>query len=228
LRKEGKMKGIFQNEPTRIKSTGYSLLTIFISLFLTGCFDIEKKVVINSTGGGSITIKVKTEPIIGKQMKEEDFLGIKGEGVKKTVKNYIEKGNFYHIESATFDRLSDLTIKDEYIKLEVTKTGFIMREVSFEHHMFASETDAKAAALFIKRHFIYTIRLPGVIENAYPLMVDSIGVKPIVGRDTATWTVPMDLILPQGEAVFKADFKVGLFGRLGFKNKIESKVEEEQ
>ncbi|HID93179.1 MAG TPA: hypothetical protein EYP60_03685 [bacterium (Candidatus Stahlbacteria)] len=221
------MKRMFQREPTRIKSIGYWLLTIFVSLFLTGCFDIEERVIINSVGGGSITVKVKTEPIIGKQIKGEHFLEVEGAGIKKTVKNYIEKDKFYHVETVTFDRLSDIAIKDEYIKLEVTRTGFIMREVNFEHHMFPAESDAQAAALFIRRHFIYTVRLPGVIEKAYPLVVDSIEVKPIVGRDTATWKVPLDLILPQGEAVFKVNFKVGLFGRLGFKNKIESKAAEE-
>jgi hypothetical protein len=222
------MRRIFKHEPTRIKSMGYALLTIFISLFLTGCFDIEEKVIINSTGGGNITIKVKTEPIIGKQIKEEDFLEIESKGTERTVKNYIESDNFYHIESVTFDKLCDLTIKDEYIKLEVTKTGFIMREVKFEHHMFASESDEEVAALFIKRHFVYTVELPGVIQNAYPLIVDSIEVKPTIDRGAATWKVPMDLILPQGEAVFKADFKVGLFGRLGFKDRIESKAAKEE
>lgn len=221
-------RGMFQYESTRMKSIGYSLLTIFISLFLTGCFDIEERVIINSNGGGSITVKVKTEPIVGKQIKEKNFLEIEGKGIKKTVKNYIEKDKFYHVESITFDRLSDLMIKNEHIKLEVTRTGFIMREVNFEHHMFSAEASAQAAALFIRRHLIYTVRLPGVIERAYSLVVDSIEVKPIVGRDTATWKVPLDLILPQGEAVFKVDFKVGLFGRLGFKNKIESKAIGEQ
>lgn len=188
-------------------------------------FGIEENVIINANGSGRITYKINSRPIMRKDFEETEFLKIKGEGVKKDVKNFYENLLFCHIESADFENLSGILLENKLIKVEIRKVGLLRKEATFEYTIFW-KPDPSNAPFFVKHHFICTIELPGAIEKAYPLEIGKVAINPTVKKNEATWQVPLNVLLLDGKAIFKADFRSSVFKRLGFKSTIQSKLRE--
>ncbi len=117
-----------------VKHIGLLFILIF---FISGCVDFEEKVQINPDGSGSLMIKIITDLIFANELKKKKFLEIPGK--KVSVENILEGEKFYHIESVYFKNLRELKMKDETIKIKITKKslmGLGEAEAVFEHSIY--------------------------------------------------------------------------------------------
>ncbi|HDD43476.1 MAG TPA: hypothetical protein ENG63_01245 [Candidatus Desulfofervidus auxilii] len=207
------------------KHIGLLFILIF---FISGCVDFEEKVQINPDGSGTLMIKVITDPIFANELKKEKFLEIPGK--KVSIENILEGEKFYHIESVYFKNLRELKMKDETIKIRVTKKGLIglgKTEAIFEHsiyiaknHKTLEEEDALEEMMLIGHYFVYIVELPGCIHKA-DLNINGIKVKPEIRKNKVIWRIPLDLLGESSRMIFLIKFR----GKFNFPSDIQSTQE---
>ena len=204
-----------------VKHIGLLFILIF---FISGCVDFEEKVQINPDGSGSLMIKIITDPIFANELKKKKFLEIPGK--KVSVENILEGEKFYHIESVYFKNLRELKMKDETIKIRVTKKslmGLGEAEAVFEHSIYnpksykTLEEDTLEEMMLIGRYFIYIAELPGRIHKA-DLTIDGIKVKPEIRKNEVIWRIPLDLLVESSQMIFLIKFR----GKFNFPSDIQA------
>jgi len=145
------------------------------------------------------------------------------------VENILEGEKFYHIESVYFKNLRELKMKDETIKIRVTKKslmGLGEAEAVFEHSIYnpknykTLEEDTLEEMMLIGHYFVYIAELPGCIHKA-DLNIDGIKVKPEIRKNKVIWRIPLDLLGESSRMFFLIKFR----GKFNFPSDIQSTQE---
>ncbi|MEM3170540.1 MAG: hypothetical protein QW838_07195 [Candidatus Nitrosotenuis sp.] len=179
-----------------------ALLSIF-SLVLSGCFDLEYTVEIQSNGSGNLICAFITDPILAEGFKNQKLIEHATE-----VRNYLKNGRFWHEELVGFSNLFDLSLDNERIAIW---------DSTYEHTIFPEiKQDRQAgimtAYLLLKgRWFRYRINFPVGVKKAYPVDIDGLKVEPAYNENSSVWTIPLDLLVSiKNPIIFRIDLEEAL------------------
>lgn len=133
-------------------------LLSMISLVLSGCFDLEYNVEIQTNGSGNLICAFITDPILAEGFKNQKLIEHATEA-----RNYLKEGKFWHEESASFSNLSDLSLDNEKIVIN----GFTYQHTIFPEIKRDREAEILTATLLLKdRSFSYKIKIPGRYQKS--------------------------------------------------------------
>jgi hypothetical protein len=204
---------------------------------LTGCFDLEQKVAVNSNGGGNYAVVVAADGLVGDALKKKhadvDIIGDQ-QAITHVTRT---DGKTVQTSEIAFKDLSDLKLGDETIALHVKGKkllGLGGTEVNFHrtfridearrhHHDIDDDNGGDLGhdiltSMFGDHTYTFAVWLPGSIEHIAPVRLGDRVVYPQVWGDkyghTVVWKMKLvDMMLSQ-----RLDFDVDFAAHGNFKD----------
>ena len=195
---------------------------LFACFALTGCFDLDHKLVLNRDGSGSYEVNISAEGMVGEALKNEVLISESKGAVKRETE--IVNGHAIHRERIAFANISDLGLADEDVTLTVNGNNFFglaPKSATFRRVVRSADVrsekspedknDAAAlAAVFGNHTYSFSVSLPGSIDSIAPVKLGGVTIKPeITGdyfRHTITWRMPLYMMFAEDKVVFAVDF----------------------
>lgn len=188
-------------------------ILFFILLVCSGCMDIETRIKINENGSGTLGIGVITDPLFAEMLKDQAFIQ---EDIPVKVRNFIKDGRLHHMEELVFSNIQDFTHMREVdiktlkknVRIGGRKNVHLYRIVFSDRRNIGKvdENTRLAAAMFAGYFLNFVIELPGRLEHASLLKVDTFEIYPEIDGNRITWKIPISVFALAESFELSADF----------------------
>ncbi len=187
------------------------------ALVLGACFDIEQRVVVRDNGSGSISIRVVTEDVLPDSAGLQQMLNTTVGPVR--MRDYSEDGQFIHEEDLDFSSLSEVSLQDDAITLDIrdrTLWGAGPTRATLTRTLSAPGRNDDALGLVrmaLRGHtYVYSMTVPGLIESIEPVLIGGLQAPAERSGNTVTWRIPLEALIGVETITFTIKFTT--FGAL--------------
>lgn len=180
---------------------------------LSACFDFEQDLTIKGSGAGAgaLEITLRMDPAFRGALETETIMGEQMAPVE--VKREVKDGQYVQNERVTFNSLSELRLQSETLSIVnqgSTVFGIGPKKLSLTRKVENDGADPTSFSmmrtLFADRTYTFSVKVPGWIGKAYPLIVGAEQVAPKVSGSTVSWTIPMARAMSTRELIYRVDF----------------------
>lgn len=202
-----------------------AIAMVAVSVGLSGCFDLVQTVGIDRQGAGRYLVSVSAEGIVGQAIKNEKLVNRQNHATLSTTD---VNGKITRTAIVDFKSLSELSFSDEIMSQHVTSRdlfGLGPSHVTFvadvmigkaksENPRTASAGDVGqsiAQSILGDHTYVFTVTVPGDVERAVPITINSQTYQPTVTGDfyngrVVTWRLPLYALVSAQSLNFEVDF----------------------
>lgn len=212
-----------------LKSISRVALPVLMAVALTGCFDLTQNVSVGRDGAGRYQVSITAEGLVGSALKSKSAKAdlTAGNRAQTTIRD--DNGRVTRISTVDFKSLSDLKLGDEGLSIQTHGADFFglgsthatfRYTFSVDHARREREGDQGdnsdmgrqiLSSMFGGHTYVFSVTLPGSIENIAPVKIGDEEIKPEVTGDfyhghTITWRMPLATLFAAKNLSFDVDY----------------------